>query len=691
MPAIQPAETLYVEKDSDLAAIDDDIPVYKYPPLSGPDRIRTLELHATDSDTIECVLREVGVLENGYQALSYVWGTDEKPARALVRDGPDGNTLGYIPLTANVHRTLQDLRDAPGIPKKTFWIDQICIDQVGEKNGQVAMMGSIYKNADRVIFYGGAARDDEFETQGIELVRRLDAHFSPNYQAMYEIKNLFVAYQKRHTLPVQHMPDDIAQDMNKHATAFQWLAEVGYGEWRQRLWMVQEQLLARELGFLRGPRLLSWTSVAAATFCFYLRFLPPSYVFDFWERPTNDHTLPPAKRWRSPWDIASSVFSVWQPQYGAMRGLGSSTLLENIYVYQHLECRDLRDRVYSVLAISSDTDRLEIVPDYLRSPADFFHELSVKLLRVYDNMYPLYVASCWDNLLDPSYPSWAFQTPHPCLLRPHLVPFRISNAVHPYPAFTPGNEPRFSEDRSVLVVKGRQVDKATLAMPRIYFAKSVHLGIFDDSAVASFSGLLGTWTEILALLGATFENACSLVSTFTPDPTWAPPATGIRSGYEEMATHFWWYFRHIHLGIEANRRPDDQDGELRSRAREEVLSALKNDMVRLGLLEPSSYADDILPDENRWMVTEFPGRMYIHGRSFAATRGGRICNVMNEVREGDVMVALQGWSRGFFALRPVDGADVFRVVGEAWVSGLMGGQVYNESSPAELDVDIQIV
>ncbi|KAF6794559.1 ankyrin and het domain protein [Colletotrichum sojae] len=609
--------TLYVEKDSDLAVIDDDIPVYKYPPLSGPDRIRTLELHATDSDTIECVLREVGVLENGYQALSI-----------------SGTRL---------------------IPEKTFWIDQICIDQVGEeKKGQVAMMGSIYKNADRVIFYGGAARDDEFEMKGIELVGRLDAHFSPNYQAMYEIKNLFVVYQKRHTLPVQHMPNDIAQDMSKHATAFQWLAEVGYGERRQRLWMVQEQLLARELGFLRGPRLLSWTSVAAATFCFYLRSLPPSYGFDFWERPTNAYTLPPARRWRSPWDIASSVFSLWQPQYGAMRGLGSSTLLENI-------------------------------------PADFFHELSVKLMTVYENMYPLYVASCWDNLSDPSYPSWAFQIPHPCLLRPHLVPFRISNAVHPYPAFTSGNEPRFWEDHSILVVKGHQVDKATLAMPRIYFAKSVHLGVIDYSAVASFSGLLGTWTEIVALLGATFENACSLVSTFTPDPTWAPPATGIRSGYEEMATHFWWYFRHIHLGIEAKRRPDDQDGELRSRAREGVLSALKNDMVRLGLLEPSSYTDDILPDENRWMVTEFPGRMYIHGRSFAATQDGRICNAMNEVREGDVMVALQGWSRGFFALRPVDGTDVFRVVGEAWVSGLMGGQVYNASSPAELDVDIKIV
>lgn len=684
---------MFVEKDSDLTVLDDDIPVYSYPPLSGPDRIRTLELHATDTDTIECVLREVDVLESGYQALSYVWGTDEKPARALVRDGPDGSTLGYIPLTANVHQTLRDLRDAPGIPRKTFWIDQICIDQVGEeKNQQVAMMGSIYKNADRVILYGGAAREDDFELGGIELVGRLDAHFSPNYRALYEIKNLYFAYQKKHTLPVQRMPDDIARDMGRHDAAFRWLAEVGYGEWRQRLWMVQEQLLARELGFLRGPRLLSWNSVAAATFCFYLRLLPPSYVFDFWDRPASDHALPPSQRWRSPWDIASSVFSVWQPQYGATRGLGSATLLENIYVYQHLECRDLRDRVHSVLAISSDTERLGIVPDYQKSPPVFFHELSVKLLAAYDNMYPLYVASCWDNTSDPSHPSWAFQRPHPCLLRPHLVPFTISNAVHPYSTFAPGNEPRFSEDRSTLVVKGCRVDEVTLARPRMYFAKSAHLGVFDDSSVASFSALLGAWADILARLGATFENACGLASTLPPNSTWAPPpATASRSGYEEMAVHLWWYFRHIHLGIEARRRPGDEDGELRSRAREDVLSALKDDMVRLGLLERSSFADGILPDENRWMITEYPGRMYIHGRSFGATRGGRVCNVMNEVRDGDVIVALQGWSRGFFALRPGDGGDAYRVVGEAWVSGLMDGQAYHESSPEELDFDIKIV
>ncbi|KAH8201827.1 hypothetical protein TruAng_004001 [Truncatella angustata] len=102
------------------------------------------------------------------------------------------------------------------------------------------MMGKIYRNADQVIFYGGSSRDDEFDLKGIELVERLDKHFSPDYQAINDINNLFTSHQKKRQLPVQNTPDDITQNISQHTAAFQWLAEVGYGGWRQRLWMVQE-------------------------------------------------------------------------------------------------------------------------------------------------------------------------------------------------------------------------------------------------------------------------------------------------------------------------------------------------------------------------------------------------------------------------------------------------------------------
>jgi hypothetical protein len=83
--------------------------------------------------------------------------------------------------------------------------------------------------------------------------------------------------------------------------------------------------------------------------------------------------------------------------------------------------------------------------------------------------------------------------------------------------------------------------------------------------------------------------------------------------------------------------------------------------------------------------------MWVHGRSFAVTEARRICNVMNQVEDGDVVVAFQGWSRGFFVLRPVNNSGAFRIIGEAWVSGLMGGEAYHGVNPADVDYDIKLV
>jgi len=58
---------------------------YMYQPIEEPNQIRTLKLHAT-KERIECSLQQTKVLEGGYQALSYVWGTPEKPFSAFVLD-----------------------------------------------------------------------------------------------------------------------------------------------------------------------------------------------------------------------------------------------------------------------------------------------------------------------------------------------------------------------------------------------------------------------------------------------------------------------------------------------------------------------------------------------------------------------------------------------------------------------------
>lgn len=56
----------------------------------------------------------------------------------------------------------------------SLWIDSVCIDQtnIEEKSGQVALMGEIYKNADKVIVWLGEW-DDKMR-KAVEIVKDLD-------------------------------------------------------------------------------------------------------------------------------------------------------------------------------------------------------------------------------------------------------------------------------------------------------------------------------------------------------------------------------------------------------------------------------------------------------------------------------------------------------------------------------------
>ena len=84
-----------------------------------------------------------------YEALSYVWGSDEKPFRVAC------NQKSGIPVTASLYHALRDLRLEDEI--RTIWADAICINQhdVPERNHQVLLMDRVYKGAQKVVTYVG--------------------------------------------------------------------------------------------------------------------------------------------------------------------------------------------------------------------------------------------------------------------------------------------------------------------------------------------------------------------------------------------------------------------------------------------------------------------------------------------------------------------------------------------------------
>jgi hypothetical protein len=128
---------------------------YHYSRLSLPTSIRLLRLLPTKTDpkNLRCKLFEYPIQDSDkpsypYEALSYVWGSEEKPQSIIIDDQ-------ILNITQNLYAALLRLRD-PSC-SRVFWIDAICIDQTEgkEKEHQIPFMAEIYAKASRTCLARG--------------------------------------------------------------------------------------------------------------------------------------------------------------------------------------------------------------------------------------------------------------------------------------------------------------------------------------------------------------------------------------------------------------------------------------------------------------------------------------------------------------------------------------------------------
>lgn len=87
-------------------------------------------------------------VKDGYDAISYTWGTDEPIHKVLIEDKP-------LWLQKNIFSFLEHSLDVANNFQGPLWIDSICINQkdVDEKSHQVQMMGDIFSQARRVLIW----------------------------------------------------------------------------------------------------------------------------------------------------------------------------------------------------------------------------------------------------------------------------------------------------------------------------------------------------------------------------------------------------------------------------------------------------------------------------------------------------------------------------------------------------------
>jgi hypothetical protein len=199
-----------------------------------------------------------------------------------------------------------------------------------------------------------------------------------------------------------------------------------------------------------------------------------------------------------------------------------------------------------------------------------------------------------------------------------------------------------------------------------------------------YGRLLSSWSSILCRLGVSITSVTPLFRAIIQGWAWPPDL--------DITYHFLCYFRYIvnrlkaaaaNVGIDVSATLQQCDIIV------EAVTALTEKV------SDSDSASTPAPDGTFGLnatetqaVKEVSDRNLVRGRSFCLTDRGRICNAMHEVQAGDAIVALAG-ARTLFVLRPV--GDQYRLIGDAYVDGLMLGEAYEGLDPNEVDYDIELV
>jgi hypothetical protein len=294
----------------------------KYSPLSNANTIRLIRLgQGSDDDPIHCSIFHAQLGNQGYEALSYEWGSPSADDPMMSVDSENIRTR------KNLYDALWHIRLAD--QDRCLWIDAICINQsnVLERNHQVHLMGKIYSQAHRVIAWLGLARNHS--DLGMDFLQEWNN--SGRTSELWDSK-LGAAEMK----------------------AISFIATRSY--WR-RMWIIQETQLASQLSLRCGTR-----SIPAEALSSY------RYRINGYKEAKISSRLGTAD---TPADF------LLQQREKCLQGLPQSNLGPWLTwaVTQESLCTEPRDIVYALLGVAADCQSGIIEPDYTKPRKEVLGEV----------------------------------------------------------------------------------------------------------------------------------------------------------------------------------------------------------------------------------------------------------------------------------------------------------------------------
>jgi len=289
--------------------------------------IRVLALEPGDfSDPLKGTLiqRSLFNMEIEYEALSYAWGRPYPGCYIEI----DNNTL---PIFGSLDDALRHLRKKSCI--RYIWADSVCINQqdIKEKSMQVLLMVDIYRKSYAVNVWLGLS--NESSAVGMEILSFLAS------KADFHINQPWTRYSSELSLAG--------------------LNDIIHRPYFQRIWVVQEVVVAKHLRMIVGRQSFEWSTDATTRFLSRLKFAEISPGWEQAGLATVDMT--PL--------IEIVELSVMKTR--GMRPLISS--LDIVHNMRHRKATDPRDKVFALISLAENEPPFEV--DYNQPKEELYQRL----------------------------------------------------------------------------------------------------------------------------------------------------------------------------------------------------------------------------------------------------------------------------------------------------------------------------
>jgi len=582
-----------------------------YRHLCGPRSIRLLRIIPGNADTgVKCELFETDLDSIPvFEALSYVWGN---PADQTLVDC-DGQ---IISVTVNLGDALRRLRLTSRI--RVVWADAICINQddLDERSRQVSIMRDIYSEAVRVIVWLG--RDDgQSAESAVVLMVAITQTCDTNAQNRGRRWGDLTSQQMVQCADIQHLGAFGDPSVASSHEYWRALAVFFARPWFERVWCVQEIVMAKEALLMLGDVEVPWRVVGITA-----SWLDSQQITKAFNVPALLGNIDPL--------AALLMYDGPNPELSLYR-----TLPDALGAHRSFKATDPLDKVYAVMGLVKHDPMVGLIAiDYKQPAVDVYTNVVLAALETEKSLRILsYVQHA--DLVDTNttIPSWV---PRWDVTLSQSTRFTLSNDDDVEWSASVARELKVFSKTSpkILRLQGIILDTVSFA------SKIMDQSHFDfGESESSAHPVLELWKQIPCLrsdVGELLKFARTLTGEMDVDHN--------RIMYldddlrQEFYADFLKYMIHLH---ELDQKGDDSTSPV-----------------------------DWPHEGGDWKRYEICAQTYCDQRRFFRTSGGRMGLGPAAMQEDDIVVILYG-GRTPFVLR--QSGQQYYFLGEGFVEDLMRG------------------